>query len=868
MRLGYAAAQLARSRQAWRTPEVHPLRAWLEREAFRAADSAGSVPRPLRPPEEWLLWREAAAQAARDSDWSANDRLSEALRRAARLMTDWHIPRSVLASAGTAEGEVLARALEHIEARCREVGAAASHELAAALRSWSPAQPAAFAGFIDHTPARRALAERWSSLSPEHSRASALAEHRSDTLNGRVQVCRAHDASEELELAAEWCRAMLTANPKARLLVVVPSLTRVRAEAQRMLAHALEPQGALRVREVSSLAPALAVEGGEPLSRYPLVRHALTTLRFLTGALEFEALSGWLRAAFWEAPPEAERAQLDEWLRRVLGVEVTPLELGTALAAVPGGLGIAGGALDSALRRAVRALGPPDEQAAPAQWAGRFEEALRAAGWPGARPLSSAELQTRIRFAELLADFVSLGAHLGSVSAHRAVYLLEGLAARTRFAPATGEAAVTLTSALEDPLVRYTGIWVAGLHADAWPPPPAVDPFIPLAAQRRARIPWATPLGMGERARELLARWRHATPELILSWSAWSEERGHLVSPLLAELPVADQPNRALHRIPSLAQSIRRARRVEMFEDEAGLPWPAGVPLPGGVRALEHQGRCPFRAYAELRLACAPLETPRPGIDPRARGRFLHRAVELLWQSLGDSAGLEAAHRRGALTALIEACVAQAAPAALERRTAPEASFDLVLRAAWRRELHRAVRLLSQLTTLELQRAPFRVLALELPTRLELAGAVLDLRIDRIDELEDGAQAIFDYKTGKPAAPDLLAERICDPQLLAYLLAGAERVVALATVSLSEELVAYRGLADRAGRLPHLEPLGAWQAQRARWRLALERLTREFVSGAASVDPVEEACRRCHLHAFCRIAEIGPTRERTDDRRP
>lgn len=865
MRLAYAAAQLALSRQAWRTPEVHPFRAWLEREAFRAADSPGSVPRPLRPVEEWLLWREAAQEATRDRDWSAGDHLSESLRRAARLMADWHIPRAALDSAGTAEGDVLARALAHVEARCRAIRAAASHELGAALRSLSPAQPGAFAGFLEHTPARRALAERWSARAPQHSQASALAEHPGDTLDGRVQLCRAGDASEELELAAEWCRAMLAANPRAHLLVVVPSPTRVRAEAQRTLAHALEPQGALGVREMSLLAPALAVEGGAPLARYPLVRHALTTLKFLTGALEFEALSAWLRATFWDAPPQTERARLDEWLRRVLRVEVTPLELSAALASAPGALGIGGRALASALRAAARALGSPEEHAAPVQWAGRFEEALRAAGWPGARPLSSAELQTRIRFAELLADFVSLGAHLGSVSRHRAVDVLEALTARTRFAPATGEAAVTLTSALEDPIVRYDGIWVAGLHADAWPPPPSVDPFVPLAAQRRARIPWATSLGMAERAQELLARWRRTTPELILSWSAWGEERGYLASPLVAELPVAEEPPRALQHIPSLAQSIRRARRVETFEDQVGQPWPARLPLPGGVRALEQQGRCPFRAYAELRLGCAPLETPRPGIDPRERGRFLHRAAELLWQRLGDSAGLEGAHRGGALNGLIEVCVAQAAE---ERRTAPAASADLVLRAAWRRERHRAGRLLAQLTALELQRAPFRVLALELSRRLELGGAVLDLRIDRIDELEDGARAIFDYKTGRPAAPDLLAERPSDPQLPAYLLAGGEGVVALATVSLSEELVAYRGLADRAGRLPNLEPLGGWQAQEARWRLALERLTREFLAGAAAVDPVEEACRRCHLHAFCRIAEVGTSRNGPDDRRP
>jgi ATP-dependent helicase/nuclease subunit B len=855
LRLAYAATQIEAAKRAWRTPDVAAFRAWLEREAFRAAQRGGTVPRPLRPPEEWLLWRQATAEATRDIEWDASHRLAESLSRAARLMADWHIPRSVLRAHGTQEGEVLLGALERLEMRCRDMRAAGSHELAALLRNSMPPRPVRFAGFSEHTAALRTLLASWGERGGGEE--GPVAAH---VPGAAVHLACARDAGEELELAAEWCRFRLASDPTSRLLVVIPDLAQRRAATLRVLTQALGGHGAPEGSQ------GLAVEGGQPLSRFPLVRHALATLRLLAGALAFEAFSEWLRASFWRFASDADRALLDSWLRGVLQIEVSPLDLRAALGAAPDALRVAARALEEALGGAAHALGPLDEAASLAHWGQRFEQALHAAGWPGARALASVELETRSRFIELLAELPALGVHLGSLPAREAMRLLEALTARTAFAPASRDAAVTVTSALADPILRYDGIWVAGLHADAWPLPPAIDSFIPLAAQRRAGIPAATALGMLARSRDLLERWRHATPELVLSWPAFGDERAYLASPLLDEIPGA-QPFSAGRRTPGPAQIIRSARRIETFEDRSGDPWPARLPLPRGARALEHQGRCPFRAYAELRLSCAPLEVPQPGIDPRERGRLLHRAVELVWRRLGDSSGLEAAHTNGALPRVIQTCVQQAAGECWPATREASGSASIATRAARHREQRRAVRLLLQLAALERGRPPFRVQALELRSRLELAGAALELRIDRIDALEDGSRIILDYKTGRPVAPDWLSGRIRDPQLPAYLLATGEDVVALATVHLADERIDYRGLVDRAGRLEHLTPLSEaqrrtaaqpeesleWHAQVERWRAGLERLAGQFLLGAAAVDPVADACRLCHLQAFCRI---------------
>jgi RecB family exonuclease len=286
------------------------------------------------------------------------------------------------------------------------------------------------------------------------------------------------------------------------------------------------------------------------------------------------------------------------------------------------------------------------------------------------------------------------------------------------------------------------------------------------------------------------------------------------------------------------------------------------LPVPGGSRALELQNQCAFRAFAELRLGARPLEEPARGVDPRLRGQLLHRALEKLWQVLHSSAGL-AAHAPPALAPLIEARVRAAARELLAGAadpTAPRVS---------EREIARATRLIAELCELERSRAPFTVRAMELPRRFEVHGALLDVRLDRLDQLDDGTLVILDYKSGRSVAQRWQDEPLSHPQLLAYLLAVQTlpvtgEVAALATTHLARAGVEFRGIAALEGLLPRVGtgtrgrpswPSGEWARQLESWRGIGRRLVDEFVAGKASVEPAPDACAVCHLHGFCRIAD-------------
>ena len=225
--------------------------------------------------------------------------------------------------------------------------------------------------------------------------------------------------------------------------------------------------------------------------------------------------------------------------------------------------------------------------------------------------------------------------------------------------------------------------------------------------------------------------------------------------------------------------------------------WNEGQRLPSGTKSLELQNSCPFRAYAELRLGSVKLDAPEPGIAPDARGQLLHSVLQKLWDRLGDSRAL-AALTPQALDELLSACI-DGAVSELD----PHGDEPLAV-PALARERRRTARLVRKLLEVERARAPFRVQSTEYESRLRLADQELRLRIDRLDALESGGVAILDYKSGRRVSADWYGERPSHPQLLAYLAAVGEGVVAMATINVTAREVRFEGISATEKLIPRV----------------------------------------------------------------
>ncbi len=553
LRLGFAVQQLAAGQRAFRTPDVQSLNGWLRGQPRLAME--GHPLRRLGASEEWLLWREAVAEAAArlSLPWAAG--LVDAVRESATLLFEWRIDPAALRRTGSPEAALLAESLAAMNTRLTQLSAAAPWSALQQLAHDPPGRIPALAGFAFHTPARRALLAAWA------QRGAAAPEYAGGFAAGAARIALAADPAAELAAAAQWCAERLSTTPGARLLVIVPELAQRHAEVRRVFDAALDPgylcRGAAAADEV-----VFALEGAASLRSYAPIADGLRALQVMTQASELSELSQWLRGASWRQPDAARRAQLDVWLRGVVPPRLHARQLLPALRAAPPALLAYADEVAALISRALDALGAA--RATLADWSGRFGRVLGlldlTAG--AARQRGSHTQQVLQRLDELLQECASLPAALGQFNAVEALALFTQLLTRTRFEPASGDPAVTLTASFADPILRYDGIWVSGLHAGAIPERARFDPFIPAALQRRAGIIAADAgalVDQAQRALETLSRCSH---EFILSAPAHREDHELAASPLLA--PYAAHPYAATPRhAEALPHTIRASRRIE-----------------------------------------------------------------------------------------------------------------------------------------------------------------------------------------------------------------------------------------------------------------------------------------------------------------
>ncbi len=298
----------------------------------------------------------------------------------------------------------------------------------------------------------------------------------------------------------------------------------------------------------------------------------------------------------------------------------------------------------------------------------------------------------------------------------------------------------------------------------------------------------------------------------------------------------------------------------ETFVDILATELAPGSFVRGGTSLLRSQSACAFRGYAEFRLAAFRLDEPQPGLSARDRGTLLHGVMARLWADIVTHAQLSAINPeelRSRLTGIARDEVERI------RRRRPETVTESVAEL----EVERLIALVHEWLELEKQRAPFTVRAGEAPARPTVGEIVTEMRMDRVDELADGTLAVIDYKTGVVNINDWFGVRPKEPQLPLYALYGVarEKVGALLYARLRPGDQKFAGTTRSADQVPGVKPYAesalakrqeSWSGLLDDWELVLSTLAQQHRRGEVPVNPRDaEACRECHLHAFCRVFE-------------
>lgn len=625
-------------------------------------------------------------------------------------------------------------------------------------------------GFVEFTPLERTLFEAL------ESRGVEVGKHSPSAGDSEVRVNGFETPQDEWRAAARWARDRFDSGLTSICVVVPAGMTLSGPESRRIrqaFCQAFDRNEPDLADEASC--PFFIASAGR-LSACRSVIDALLLVRLAVDGPEapqpFPVLSQWLLSPYWaDADVEHEaRAQLEIRLRR-RGLYRLSLNEVTRLARaeklqdrVP------------ALLERVRKL----EGASSSESSATLHATLEHWGWPGAARGRAISAQ-----AERLYGLLERIAALRPATVGKAIGLLK--AACEDVVMPLGGGPLSPVQVLTPEIAvggRFDALWLCQADDVNWPPPIAVNPYVPAWARRA--IPRMNPEGLFGYYRNLTDMLCGVSPEVRISWSEDAGQGPRGPSGLVAEL--SGSADAVAQRAETPAVETRPA--LEAIEDGAGVAYPDGgeIELPGGADFFSLQAACPLMAYARYRLGAEFPPMPGPMPDSAFRGILLHRALRLLYEGEGDARGIPGAN---AIPKAVQAVLSDAY--VRSRLTA----------TGLRAEEGRLRRALASWLELDASRDGFAVEALECPQVLHVGRAVLHTRFDRLDRLDDGRVFLVDYKSGRVLprkALKWLRERIQDVQLPLYAvgfeLAGEGQVGGLALASVRPGDCALVGVSD------------------------------------------------------------------------
>jgi ATP-dependent helicase/nuclease subunit B len=864
----FQAARRGEGLTAWPAPQIQPWQS-LVRTTWEAYRGDGRV--VMNSLQEKALWAEiiGAEPGTALSLEGPRQRLAEMAMEAHALLCAY-APRFLNPKARNGwqqDAAVFSRWVTEFDAACRAerlVSAAnLPLELPAALEEDTGARPPLLlAGFDRLLPMQRKVFGAWG-----EARAAAAGEPAQE-----IGFYQAASEQEELAACALWCKAKLKANPGVNLLVVAQDVAARRGEMERAF---------LRFCGGDAAKPLFEFSLGVPFSGVAVARGAYLMLRWLDDALE-ESEIDWLFSSGLTTAGDGERYALTGFMRslRRQGRGRTRWTVDALLAQdrhseLPPGWRAR---MAEAKRLLAESAGGPQSAWT---WAELVPRLLEAAGWPGAQTRTSAEFQAMRRWQQTLDACASLGFDGRRMSWSDFAGALGRALDETLFAAESRQAPIQIAGPAESAGLSADAIWFMGASEEKWPAAGSMHPLIPFGVQREAGMPHAAAQLDWDVAYAATMRLLASAPEVLFSFPHQQKGVEQRSSRLVVAVAGAPRPLPAALIAPGVKTPVTTKfedfSRVPLLEDKAA----------GGSTVLTTQSQCPFKAFATARLGAQGWQAAEAGLTSAQRGQLLHEVLHSVWglppRGIRTHADLAAnPELRAFVENHVQLVLAQKLPSGA-RELMPQRYLQL--------EGERLTNLVTEWLEFERTRVEFHVVRTELDVTRTIAGLTLDLRLDRIDRLNDSSLLVIDYKTGQVSPKMWEQPRPEDVQLPLYAAYGLNEELrteiarefgdslegdaggnggrlgglVFAKVRRGEEAFAGRvgnakaQLQQDLGPNTELARKKLTAEELLEWRDCIAQLARDFLAGRADVDPRDPVmtCRGCDLHVLCRVHEAG-----------
>ncbi len=685
--------------------------------------------------------------------------------------------------------------------------------------------------------------------------------------NGNARRLSCIDSQIEIRSAAEWARSRLEANPAASIAVVVPELGSVRHIIQRIFSEVMQPDVRKLLPQAQSSQDYLPfnISLGLPLTDYPLIDTALSVLVLSKYGLTFDRAANLVCSPFL-AGGELEmhhRASLVQQMRQYAPPFVTLEQL---LSLIQLTLEKHKAIHCPVLVEHISALSMLHKdriprESRPAAYAQLFSQLLAAIGFPGERTLDSTEYQTLEKWHDVLSEFSTLNTVIATLGYGDAVDKLNDIAANTLFQPQSPTAPIQILGVWEAAGLTFDHLWVVGLSEAQWPLRARPNPFLPYEVQNNAGMSLGSVNEALNYSRQLQNNWLMCAQEVVLSHPKFGEgidKQAVMPSPLIRSIPegIVDLPE-----YPDYREMICNAARLERIEDDRGSPITESD-VAGGIAVIKDFSACPFRAWARHRMQVQSRGEPHFGLNAQERGILVHRVLCLIWREFKTKKTLDSIAPCDFEATLQDAISKAMTEFRLWRLPSLSKRFAEI-------EHRRLIRLMHEWLAEEKKRGDFSVIETEEKSTIQIGGLVLQMRLDRVDQLEDGQLLIIDYKTRPYSINSMFGERPDEPQLPLYLVkigSDASTVAGIAFASVKLGQTEFSAIVNGQNILPDVRSFDeekecaqflSWDALITQWRSDLTKLAEGFGQGDACVSPKNYpvTCQYCDMQPFCRIDE-------------
>ena len=648
---------------------------------------------------------------------------------------------------------------------------------------------------------------------------------------------------QEMNSAAQWAREVLEQTPSCRIGIIVPNLGQCRQQIERAFTAEFESHSFSPETEAYTLP--FNVSAGTPLGSTPLIAATLQLLKLQHKEWEIEFVSQCLLSPFWGSYSiELEQRctlinklqslgvfhisadQLRYWAQRI--DEQFELTSNNSLYHYLGAF--------DAIRSASPALKKGKQL--PSIWVGVFLKQLNALQWPGERTPNSQEYQQTQLWYQLLENFTHLDHVLGPITPIKALQQLQEMANHMPFQAKVPDSPIQILGILEGSGLHFTHCWIMGLHQRVWPPAPAPNSLLPISLQRKHNMPHASSLRELQYAQSLTDNYRHCADTIIFSSPSQETDSEQALSPsqLIMDIPLGALTTKpAADSLEQWEQHLVDTPQLHTVNCQQG-PSYNHTTLPGGSSLLKAQSDNAFDSFAKYRLgAQLPIETSN-GFSHIEKGNILHHTMAIIWRELKDQSALLALNDKQ-----LKTWVDQHVHDVIKniQRYKPRHLSNTLCQL----ETKRQSQLILSWLEFEKNRSPFTVVAIEEARTITLHGRKILIRIDRVDQLQDGRYLIIDYKTGDSSTNAWKGERPKEPQLPLYALTYGKPVtgISFAQININEQY--FKGFAETeiAKGITSIEKNRAelpstWQDTLVHWQATIDQLLESFLQGDCTID--------------------------------